>query len=138
MRFYEITEARRNATHPSQQRLSPAQTLLKYKNAGDDYFITFTDLPKVGINPQSPYGTPIGIYCYPIKPFAARMKDDHSIGQFSSKFPFASDRKYFFILRATKPMVIAQEYSEYRYKKDIEKLKNITQRHDLDFEPSDT
>ena len=137
MRFYEITEARRNAKHPSQERLSPAQTVLKYKDAGDDYFITFTDLPKVGFNPTSPFSTPLGVYCYPITPFAKRLKEDDDIETFTSKFPFASDRTYFFILRAKKPMVVAQKYNQKMYDTDLQKLEEITKRDDLHFEPDD-
>ena len=38
----------------------------KYKD-NSNIFFTFTKEQKVGINPQSPYNTPVGIYCYPAK-----------------------------------------------------------------------
>lgn len=42
-------------------------SLSKYKNNSDDLYITFVSVDKVGINPNSSYSTPNGVYTYPLK-----------------------------------------------------------------------
>lgn len=39
----------------------------KYSENNEDLYITFVAIDKVGINPQTPYETPIGVYTYPMK-----------------------------------------------------------------------
>lgn len=52
MRFYEISEARRNPNNPAQQRVPITHILLKYAD-DPSYYLSFTSLPKIGINPQT-------------------------------------------------------------------------------------
>jgi len=55
------------------------------------HYITFSDVNKVGINPKSPYGTPLGIYTYPV--------NDVILDQLSQgKIPFASERKFIHLI----------------------------------------
>ena len=57
-----------------------------------DYFVTYTDINKVGVNPGSVYNTPIGIYAYAL--------DDRLLQQIEDgKVPFASNAKYISILK---------------------------------------
>lgn len=40
----------------------------KYSNVDvEKYYISFVSIDKIGINPQTPYDTPIGVYTYPLK-----------------------------------------------------------------------
>lgn len=125
MRIFEITEARRNATHPAQARLSYAQTILKYKD-DPNIFISFTDLPKIGMNPMTRYNTPAGIYTYPIQMISDRLKPNMKHDKFADLFPFAAYRKFAFLVRATKPITLVQSYSNENLKLDIEKFKKLT------------
>jgi hypothetical protein len=68
--------------------------LEKYKDRSD-VFASFTDLPKLGINPQSEYDTPIGVYAYPIG-YTYRKFTDTS-GKFG--VPFAADSSYIHIFQ---------------------------------------
>jgi len=94
--------------------LVEAQDLLRkqleeYTNKG--YFMTFSDLLKVGINPKSSFGTPVGVYAYPVTDAMLDWKeqeivDDEGMGDpstldVSKPFKgamFASNRKYVHIL----------------------------------------
>lgn len=65
--------------------------LAPYKNR-DDIYITFTDLLKVGINPQYGHKTPLGIYAYPLKvPWEDVVRNE---------IPFAGERSYVHILQS--------------------------------------
>jgi hypothetical protein len=72
-----LCELRKN---PEQNpRLSPLDELQaianKHKKDVNNIFVTFTDVDKLGANPQSPYDTPLGICSYPIK-YVIRKKMD--------------------------------------------------------------
>ena len=60
----------------------------KFINQPNTY-VHFSDLPKLGINPQSKYKTPIGIYAYPFK--LNKLSD------------FAQERKYMIVFKAKNP-----------------------------------
>lgn len=102
MRLNDLFEARRNPEVNFDQRLNDRRSsafgfLSQFKApTGDDpnYFVTFTELPKVGINPQSKYQTPIGIYTYPITP-------EIIMGHTQKQLPFAGDEKYISVVQAT-------------------------------------
>ena len=56
-------------------------------------FFHFSDLNKLGINPQSNFDTPLGIYGYPL--------DEHSWTDFVNKdLPFATERSFIHFFRA--------------------------------------
>lgn len=106
----------------------------KYKH-DKSVFITFTDIDKVGINPQSKYNTPIGIYCYPLVEFAYRHLPDfpnkemysNSVGEYA---PFAGHSKYvsFLKLSGKGGKFVDDMYKDYGsddYDRDIEKLKKL-------------
>jgi len=90
--------------------------LEKYKD-DPDIFITYSDIPKLGINPQTSFKTPAGIYCYPLLKMYDAVK--------TNTVPFADDRKFVIVFRYTgssKVLDIAN-YSESDYNSDINKLK---------------
>ena len=67
----------------------PAKYLLKYKG-NPDIYISFTSLPKIGINPSYGYSNPIGVYAYPLQTVL------------EGKAPYAKDRTYLQVLHHTK------------------------------------
>lgn len=101
MRLDQLFEARRNPELNFDGRLNDRRSsafgyLSQFKPiSGDDptYFVTFTEIPKVGINPQSKYQTPIGIYTYPIVPQII-------MGHSKKELPFAGEEKYISVVQA--------------------------------------
>ena len=119
-----ITEARSN---PAQNPKSTAYSDLKpYLNDPDIYF-SFTDIDKIGINPQSVYPTPLGIYAYPLAQVWKRyyIEDTKSF----SSVPFATLRPYIWILRAKHDGRFVndmfKEYSQMDFDRDLERMKLI-------------
>jgi len=90
------------------------QSLAKYKDHDDIYF-QMSNIPKLGINPQSNYDTPLGIYAYPLKEMYQSLCNND--------LPFANDRKYVIVLKTRKNIIDLYDYNESNYKKDLEKIK---------------
>lgn len=101
MRLNDIFEARRNPDVNTDGRLNDRMSsafgfLSQFKPIAGDlptYFVTFTELPKVGINPKSKYQTPIGIYTYPIVP-------EIVMGHSKKELPFAGEEKYISVVQS--------------------------------------
>lgn len=92
-RSYLVTEATR-ADKEGVALPDMIETLKTY--VSDDtfnpsHYITFHEVNKVGINPQTPYNTPIGIYAYPLTSTLVRQIEEGTV-------PFASDARYISIL----------------------------------------
>ena len=82
-----VIEKRRN---PDQNiKVSVLDKLLQYAGRGTDTYVSFRDLNKLGINPQSKYSTPNGIYCYRLQDFESSLESEHTIKQV---FPFTGDK----------------------------------------------
>jgi hypothetical protein len=60
-------------------------------------FVSFTDIDKLGINPQSRYNTPLGIYSYPASYIIAKVGSEHQM----DKLPFAGKSPYANIFQTT-------------------------------------
>ncbi len=92
MRFkeYLILEARKNpGMNPKVTPMEQLTTLqAKYPNA----YVRFVDIPKLGTNPSSKHGTPLGMCAYPIDYVVERQM----------KVPYAGDARYIVIF-VTKP-----------------------------------
>ncbi len=68
-------------------------TLAKYY--GDkEFFVNFSNVPKLGLNPRSIYKTPIGIYTYPLG--AQRVVEYMT----KDSFPFAGQRDYIHLMKS--------------------------------------
>lgn len=82
-----VIEKRRN---PDQNiKVSILDKLLQYAGRGTDTYVSFRDLNKLGINPQSRFSTPNGIYGYRLQDFESSLESEHTIKQV---FPFTGDK----------------------------------------------
>lgn len=94
-----LNEVRSNA------RLNPKVSInsvvkQEYDNAEElqigikNSFVSFTKIEKLGINPNSKYNTPLGIYCYPSEFVLNRTGDDNerpmSVLPFAGKSPYGN------------------------------------------------
>jgi hypothetical protein len=101
----------------------------KSKNP-EDYFISFTAIDKLGINPRSKYETPIGIYTYPVEEFfnqyvgfsgPDKLTDkEFKIGHFA---PFAGQHPHVWVVKvnrnAGKFIEDYDNYSQKEYDNDV-------------------
>jgi hypothetical protein len=71
-----------------------AEELTKYISNPDkpEYYMQFSYVNKLGINPSSKYNTPVGIYSYPITEYSLRSL-------MAGQIPFASDRTYIIVFK---------------------------------------
>ena len=129
---YKIQELRKN---PEQNpHIGAWDYVQKYKNDPDVY-ISFTEIDKIGLNPQSKYNTPLGIYTYPLKEFVRNYIDkedgwehryDLPVGHLA---PFAGNSKYINFIRVKdKSTFINDMYKDYgsnNYDRDIKTLEKI-------------
>ncbi|MFA5025424.1 MAG: hypothetical protein WC503_02895 [Candidatus Shapirobacteria bacterium] len=104
-----ILEARRGGT----PKISIIEALSKYKDDPDIY-ISYTSLEKLGINPQYDYGTPLGIYFYPLKEIWRFVTND--------TVPFAGERNWVWVVRA-KNLLNLDTYTESDFINDEKKLR---------------
>jgi hypothetical protein len=80
-----------------------------------DYYrqVSFTKIPKLGVNPQTKFNTPLGIYAYPLREAWEFYKANRKFGQALSKiFPYAADSPYMYLFRV-KPGANICEMSEF-------------------------
>jgi hypothetical protein len=147
MRFHELIEARRNPEQ--NQKAPVMKQLRKYtdkdvflsftadvgvlsaNNAGNQKVKKTEDGvrakghvhnargPKIGINPTYGYGTPLGIYAYPVNYV---LKNSSAV---EVKVPFAGERPYIYVLEPTGKMLDFELYTERDMNEDIEKLKAL-------------
>lgn len=79
-------------------------------------YVSFTSLEKIGINPQSEYNTPLGVYAYPLKEMYDNIEQD--------KIPFAGDQPWIQVLKSTHATELSN-YSDGDLATDITKLKQL-------------
>jgi hypothetical protein len=83
--------------------------------ANPTHFFTMTEINKVGINPQSKYSTPIGVYAYPLtSSYYNKLIND--------SLPFAGEKPYINVFTLTQPVFNLSYYKEYDLEKDVEAL----------------
>ena len=98
-----------------------------------EYFFTFTNFVKVGMNPRSGYDTPNGIYCYP-----SNILEE--LGGKMHKVPYAQNAPYIHVLRLRSNKGVVDPFSRYTLKdlkSDIEKLKKFYQTRSKNFNEHD-
>jgi hypothetical protein len=63
----KIVEKRRNpALNPRETEETIIAKLEKISANSDNFYISYTAIDKIGVNPRSSYNTPVGIYSYPL------------------------------------------------------------------------
>lgn len=121
-----LGEARKNPEKNLQK--TTYQEMLPYKE-DEDVFISFTTVDKIGINPQTDYNTPAGIYTYPLKK-AWKEYDVDGINSFR-KFPFAQHSPYIYVLKIRESAKVIRNindpsvYTNSNLKTDIDHLLDI-------------
>ena len=93
---------------------------LQQYEGDDDAYVTFTDIPKVGVNPKTQWNTPVGVYAYPIWFILEEWDNLNKFGI------FALDRPYANILKHTRTgkyiYDIGYDYEQGQFNKDLKKL----------------
>lgn len=110
-----IKEAKQRADEEGYE-LPKAWNVLNYYVDRPYTYIHFTNNPKlIGINPKTQYGTPAGIYGYPLT--------KNILSKITSEW-FAAERSYIVIFAAANPetMLNLSTYTELNFKNDVEKL----------------
>jgi hypothetical protein len=125
MRYTTIEiAARRN---PEQNPKVSAFDYLKEWSTDPDVYISFTRIDKIGINPNSEFGTPLGVYAYPL----AVAWDLYNVPRNKSLkvLPFAADRPHIWVIRPSKPQTFIQDlYTDYKHDhfvRDVKILKKL-------------
>jgi hypothetical protein len=119
-----LMEARKN---PELNPKISAYEALKPYSKDDNYYISFTAIDKIGINPKSPYDTPLGIYAYPLKAIWKEYFVDmlRSVGK---SVPFAGNSPYVWLIKVKNNVNFVKDmYTDYTskdYDTDIKTLKN--------------
>ena len=128
MKINDLLEARRNKDHPSQQvdRIPGKgqkhfnDLISQYLNE-DGIYLSFTELPKLGINPSpQATSTPNGIYGYPIEYLRDDIKN-HGL----AAFPLGAKRPWVNVFKCNKPLLNVNNYTIEDFNNDITKLKSI-------------
>ena len=100
-------------------------------DAEAQYFIQFSDINKLGINPKSKFDTPLGIYAYPL----TQLIFDRYV---EGSLPFASDRQYLILFKPKEGTNIIdpgndisdEQYEKYKnmllYNKKFEQFEKYT------------
>lgn len=106
-------------SHPDLNPKTSIVSLLEPYKDKHSHYITFSDVEKIGINPQSTFNdTPLGLYAYPLKEIWPYLE--------ANKVPFASDRKYVILFTANHPQLKEiQDYDDYTLKRDIDKIRKL-------------
>lgn len=121
--FAGLFEARKN---PDQNpKLSDVEQLRKYKD-DPDIFISYTDIPKIGMNPKYNFDTPMGVYFYPLQSFWNHFKSDFEAGRMPKSF--ATSRRYIQIIKSKqrgKQIRDTRTYTEADRKRDFDGLRKL-------------
>lgn len=106
--------------------VSTYEQLLKYKD-NPNIHISFTEINKIGINPSSPYDTPLGIYCYPLQKVWQYYKIDAK--KSLASLPFQSQTKYIQVLewngKGKFIKDLATTYTDADLRNDIKAIKDL-------------
>lgn len=94
----------------------------RYEKEGDDLYVSFTAIDKLGINPTSRYDTPIGIYAYPASYVLKTVHPDH---ENMNRLPFAGNQPYVNIFSSKVNIIDVNKMSLSEMRTYTEKLKEV-------------
>ncbi len=129
---YDMDEARKNpALNP---RIPAYQQLIDKGYNTKDYFLTFTNMKKVGINPTSQHETPNGIYTFPATEILEMVHGT------MGNAPYVGNAPYIHVLKRRGGGIVdpIESYSTSDFKKDMKKIYKIvaeTKRKSLPMNP---
>jgi len=109
------------STPQYQYRWGEQQKLLKdlISRYGDNLYLSFTSIEKLGINPMSTYNTPIGIYAYPASYVLSMTRgggrDDDTLWSPDQDLPFAGEKPYIQVFTARNPEKVIHCYHAEEY-----------------------
>lgn len=117
MRYHHLVEARRNPDQNPKE--NSIKTLMQYNNSG--YYMSYTSIDKIGLNPRSGYNTPIGIYSYPI---VDKITDTIVVSDNLSRVPYMGEVPYIWIFKPKNPDkgLIISEYEPDDFYDDVRKM----------------
>lgn len=129
MRYSEIIEARRNPEQNPKDSVNNViyDELLKMKQDKSGYgtiadvtnlFVSFTRLPKLGINPGSTYHTPNGIYSYPAEYVVNKVGTHDTM----TMLPYAGDQPWVNLFTVANDVINIRTLSKADYKMYINVL----------------
>ncbi len=127
-----LSEERRNPEF--NPKISSYEQLKPYSN-DRSFFITFTEIEKLGINPSSRFTTPIGIYTYPLKEVWSKYDIDEK-RSLKKSLPFAGGRPYVWLLKSREDQTAIKDidsYSQSLLEKDENVLKKYILSHKDEF-----
>ena len=131
MRYSELFEKRRGGDlNPRQSASDIIKTLQNYSSRGGEYYyISYTAIDKLGINPRSGYNTPIGIYCYPLN--NKIVSDINSLG-LAKGVPYMGGSPYIWLFgpKNVGNGLIISDYHSKQLTDDREKLFNFANNRD--------
>jgi hypothetical protein len=115
MRLYEfITELRKN---PELNVKISAEEILEPLVRDPRVFLSYTKLPKLGINPSpNSVNTPAAVYAYPLSDIWHDIKND------LRNVPFAGSGNYIYVFRYDGPILDVSKFTESDFKKALKKL----------------
>jgi hypothetical protein len=82
------------------------------------HFFTMTEINKIGINPQSKYNTPLGIYAYPLTETYYKYLT-------TGKLPFAGNKPYINIFNLKDDLFNLASYTKSDLTQDLKKLEAL-------------
>lgn len=133
MRYKEIvSELRRNPELNPKTSVNDAiqnklaATKEKIVTGVPNLFVSFTAMDKLGINPQSRYETPLGIYSYPAKYVVSKTKG----GKEMTSLPFAGEQPYVNLFRVRGNIINIKGFTSSEYSQYLEELKKVWQETD--------
>lgn len=116
----QLNEERKN---PSLNPKISAYESLKPYSDKENYYISFTEIDKIGINPRSKYDTPLGIYTYPIKQIWKEYEID-KYKRLKGAIPFAGGSPYIWVIKpkSNKNVLHMDTYTDEQYQRDKYRL----------------
>lgn len=89
--------------------------------------VSFSPIRKIGINPQSDWDTPNGVYAYQLNQYKSSLQKTQGAGTVEHIFPFGTERAYVFIIenKASNPLDFDKNIPE----ADFEKFTQFIIKH---------
>lgn len=99
----------------TERHRTTADALERYQDDAS-IFISYSNFPKLGLNPRTGYRTPAGIYTYPLREILTAVKNN--------AVPYASERRYVIVVRFIGGDVLdVASYGEQDYQNDLQRLR---------------